>query len=232
MEIKKSPKANLENKKLFYREIGLIIALGVVLMAFEWSTEDKAENFIQEETKAVVEVEQIPVTTEAPPPPPSQPKIPVLSDRIDIVDDEIKVDTDLFISLEDNDDMGIEIMDYVTEVYEEEIEEAPIPYSAMKEKPTFLGGDPMSEFPKWVMKNMTYPEVARENGISGRVYIEFVVEKDGRVSNVRVLRGVDASLDKEAVRVVSSSPKWSPGKQRDKAVRFKFQVPVIFQLRN
>lgn len=90
----------------------------------------------------------------------------------------------------------------------------------------------MTEFPKWVMKHMDYPEVARENGISGRVYIEFVVEKDGRVSNVKVLRGVDSSLDKEAVRVVSASPKWSPGKQRDKAVRFKFQVPVIFQLRN
>ena len=102
MEVKKSAKANLENKKLFYRELGLIVALVAILAAFEWSTTEKAESVIQEETAAPIEVEEIPITTEAPPPPPEAPKVPQLSDMIEVVDDDIVVDTDLFISLEDD----------------------------------------------------------------------------------------------------------------------------------
>jgi len=231
MEVKKSPKANLENKKMFYRELGLIVALGVILCAFEWSTSEKAESVIQQEEAVVVEVEQVPVTTEAPPPPPEAPKVPVLSDMIEVVDDDIVVDTDLFISLEDEADMGVEIMDYVAEVAEETIEEAPIPYTLVEEKPSFNGGD-ANEFTKWVFSNMVYPEVARENGISGRVTLQFTIETDGSLTNIKVLRGVDPSLDQEAVRVVSMSPKWTPGRQRDKAVRVTYNFPIMFQLRN
>lgn len=231
MEVKKSPKANLENKKLFYRELGLIIALGVILCAFEWSTSEKAETVIQQEEAPVVEVEQIPVTTEAPPPPPEAPKVPVLSDMIEVVDDDIVVDTDLFISLEDDVDMGVEIMDYVAEVAEETIEEAPIPYTLVEEKPSFMGGD-ANEFTKWVYSKIVYPAVARENGISGRVTLQFTIESDGSLTNIKVLRGIDQSLDQEAVRVVSMSPKWTPGKQRDKAVRVTYTFPIMFQLRN
>mgnify|MGYP000451806595 FL=1 len=231
MEVKKSPKANLENKKLFYRELGLIIALGVILCAFEWSTSEKAETVIQQEEAPVVEVEQVPVTTEAPPPPPEAPKVPVLSDMIEVVDDDIVVDTDLFISLEDDVDMGVEIMDYVAEVAEETIEEAPIPYTLVEEKPSFMGGD-ANEFTKWVYSKIVYPEVARENGISGRVTLQFTIESDGSLTNIKVLRGIDQSLDQEAVRVVSMSPKWTPGKQRDKAVRVTYTFPIMFQLRN
>lgn len=231
MEVKKSPKANLENKKLFYRELGLIIALGVILCAFEWSTSEKAETVIQQEEAPVVEVEQVPVTTEAPPPPPEAPKVPVLSDMIEVVDDDIVVDTDLFISLEDDVDMGVEIMDYVAEVAEETIEEAPIPYTLVEEKPSFMGGD-ANEFSKWVYSKIVYPEVALENGISGRVTLQFTIESDGSLTNIKVLRGIDQSLDQEAVRVVSMSPKWTPGKQRDKAVRVTYTFPIMFQLRN
>lgn len=231
MEVKKSPKANLENKKLLYRELGLIIALGVILCAFEWSTSEKAETVIQQEEAPVVEVEQVPVTTEAPPPPPEAPKVPVLSDMIEVVDDDIVVDTDLFISLEDDVDMGVEIMDYVAEVAEETIEEAPIPYTLVEEKPSFMGGD-ANEFTKWVYSKIVYPEVARENGISGRVTLQFTIESDGSLTNIKVLRGIDQSLDQEAVRVVSMSPKWTPGKQRDKAVRVTYTFPIMFQLRN
>ncbi len=232
MEVKKSPKANLENKKLFFREIGLILSLGIVLMAFEWSTEEKGESILQEEVAVEVEVETIPITTEAPPPPPEAPKVPVLSDQIDIVDDDIVVDTDLFISMEDDASLGVEIMDYVTDVYEEVIEEEAIPFAAVEERPTFMGGDPQKLFSQWVAKNLQYPEVARENGIQGRVTLQFTVETDGSLKNIRVLRGIDPSLDKEAIRVVSSSPKWTPGRQRDKAVRVTFNFPVYFQLRN
>ena len=221
MEVKKSPKAKL----------GLIIALGVILCAFEWSTSEKAETVIQQEEAPVVEVEQVPVTTEAPPPPPEAPKVPVLSDMIEVVDDDIVVDTDLFISLEDDVDMGVEIMDYVAEVAEETIEEAPIPYTLVEEKPSFMGGD-ANEFTKWVYSKIVYPEVARENGISGRVTLQFTIESDGSLTNIKVLRGIDQSLDQEAVRVVSMSPKWTPGKQRDKAVRVTYTFPIMFQLRN
>lgn len=186
---------------------------------------------IQQEEAPVVEVEQVPVTTEAPPPPPEAPKVPVLSDMIEVVDDDIVVDTDLFISLEDDVDMGVEIMDYVAEVAEETIEEAPIPYTLVEEKPSFMGGD-ANEFTKWVYSKIVYPEVARENGISGRVTLQFTIESDGSLTNIKVLRGIDQSLDQEAVRVVSMSPKWTPGKQRDKAVRVTYTFPIMFQLRN
>jgi protein TonB len=232
MEVKKSPKANLENKKLFFREIGLIISLGIVLMAFEWSTKEKGESILQEEVAVEVEVETIPITTEAPPPPPEAPKVPVLSDQIDIVDDDIVVDTDLFISMEDDANLGVEIMDYVTDVYEEVIEEEAIPFTMVEERPTFMGGEASKTFSQWVAKNLQYPEVARENGIQGRVTLQFTVETDGSLKNIKVLRGIDPSLDKEAIRVVSSSPKWSPGRQRDKAVRVTYSFPVYFQLRN
>ena len=231
MEVKKSPKDNLENKKLFYRELGLIVALGVILCAFEWSTSEKAESVIQQEEAAPIEVEEIPVTTEAPPPPPETPKMPQLSDMIEVVNDDVVVDTDLFISLEDEADMGVEIMDYVAEVAEETIEEAPIPFTLVEEKPSFNGGD-ANQFVRWVQSNMVFPEAARENGISGRIFVQFTIEPDGSLTNIKILRGLDPSLDQEVIRVVSSSPKWTPGKQRDKAVRVTYQFPVTFQLRN
>lgn len=232
MEVKKSPKANLENKKLLFREVGLIVALGLVLCAFEWSSTEKAETIIQETASVEIEVENVPVTTESTPPPPAAPKTPVLSDDIDIVDDNIEVDTDLFISLEDDADMGVPIMDYVAEVYEETIEEEPIPIMVVEEKPLFNGEDARTAFPIWVGKNLVYPDVARENGITGRVYISFTVMPDGTLKNIKVIRGLDPACDKEAIRVVSSSPKWTPGRQRDRAVPVNYQFPVHFQLRN
>ena len=209
MEVKKSEKANLENKKLLFLEIGLMLALGIVWFAFEWTTEEK-QVAVLEETTQVVEVEDmVPITQETPPPPPSAPAIPVLSDQIDIVDDEIQVDDNLFMNLEDDSSMGVEIMDYVENVEEEVVEEEAIPFQLVEEKPSFMGGD-ANAFSKWVNERLVYPEIAKENGVSGRVTLQFTVETDGRVTNVKVLRGVDASLDKEAVRVVSMSPKWTP----------------------
>ena len=235
MEIKKSAKANLENKKLLFTEIGLIIALVVVYIAFDWSTSDKQVSVFEETAEVVEAEEMIPITQETPPPPPTAaPKIPILSDQIDIVDDEIQVDDNLFMNLEDDASMGVEIMDYVAEVAEETIIEEAVPFDAIsfEQRPTFNGGDAREEFPKWVYSQLEYPDVARENGISGRVFLQFTVEKDGTVTNVRVLRGVDPALDQEAIRVVQSSPKWTPAKQRDKAVRVSFSFPIVFQLRN
>ena len=229
MEVKKTPKASLENKRALFIEIGLIVALAVVYIAFNWTSKDVQVSTLEAENQVVQEEEIIPITQETPPPPPEAPKIPVLSDQIDIVDDEIEVDND-FLSLEDSDDMGVEIMDYVENVQEEVVEEEAIPFQLVEEKPSFMGGD-ANQFSAWVNKRLVYPEIAKENGVQGRVTLQFTVEKYGSVTKVKVLRGVDPSLDKEAVRVVSMSPKWKPGKQRDRAVPVTYTFPVYFQLR-
>ena len=229
MEIKKTPKADLENRRTLFTEIGLVVALLVVWGAFSYSTKVKAVASLGEDTQVVEVEDMVLITEETPPPPPEAPKIPVLSDQIDIVEDDIKVD-DNFMSLEDDASLGVEIMDYVEEVKEEVVEEEAIPLQLVEEKPSFNGGD-ANEFSKWVNSKLQYPEIAEENGVQGRVTLQFTVNPDGSISNVKVLRGVDSSLDKEAVRVVSMSPKWKPGKQRDRAVKVTYTFPVIFQLR-
>lgn len=231
MEIKKSEQASLENRKLFFTEIGLVFALLVTLGAFEFTSKDRKAATLTDDTKVVEEEEMI-ITQETPPPPPEVPKIELLSDNIEIMDDDIKVD-DNILNLEDDANMGVDIQDYkgqVEDVVEEEVEEAAVPFAIVEEKPSFMGGD-ASKFSKWVGENLIYPETAKENGVQGRVTLQFKVNKDGSVSDVMVLRGVDPLLDKEAVRVVKSSPKWKPGRQRDRAVPVTYTFPVIFQLR-
>ena len=231
MEVKKSPKASLENKRFLFTEIGFVIALLAVLFAFDCSSKEKKVATLETETAAVEVEDMIPITQETPPPPEAAPKIPILSDQIDVVDDNIKIDDNMFQNLEDDANSGVEIMDYIESAPEEEtIEEEAIPFQLVEEKPSFNGGD-ANEFSKWVNSRLVYPEIAKENGVQGRVTLQFTVNADGSVSNVKVLRGVDSSLDKEAVRVVSSSPKWKPGKQRDRAVKVTYTFPVIFQLR-
>ncbi|MBE6231649.1 MAG: energy transducer TonB [Bacteroidales bacterium] len=229
MEIKKSEKANLESKKLLFVEIGLIISLAITYVAFEWTSKETKVSMLDDTNEIVLEEEIIPITQETPPPPPAAPKIPVLSDQIDIVDDEIELEDDMFMNLEDDSSLGVEIMDYI-EVEEEVVEEEAIPFQLVEKRPSFQGGD-ANTFSKWVNQRLVYPEIAKENGVQGRVTLQFTIEKDGTLTKVKVLRGVDPSLDKEAVRVVSSSPKWTPGKQRDRSVPVTYTFPVIFQLR-
>lgn len=229
MEIKKSEKASLNNKKLLFTEIGFVLALLVTLCAFEWTSKDKVDTSWTAEEQELIEEEIIPITQETPPPPPEAPKVPILSDEIEIIDDNIKVDNDM-ISLDDNDDLGVDIKDYVEETVEEVVEEEEIPFTLVEHKPKFQGGD-ANDFSRWVNERLVYPDIAKENGVQGRVTLSFTVGADGKVTNVRVLRGVDPSLDREAVRVVSSSPKWTPGKQRDRNVKVTYTFPVIFQLK-
>ena len=230
MEIKKTERASMDNKRFLFTEIGMIIALLIVWGAFSYTSREKKVATLEAD-QTIVEVEDmVPITEETPPPPEAAPKIPILSDQIDIVDDNIKVDDSMFQNIEDSNE-GFEIMDYIESAPEEEtIEEEAIPFQLVEEKPSFNGGD-ANEFSKWVNSRLVYPEIAKENGVQGRVTLQFTVNADGTVSNVKVLRGVDSSLDKEAVRVVSSSPKWKPGKQRDRAVKVTYTFPVIFQLR-
>ena len=229
MEIKKSPKADLTKTVTLFREIGLIVALGVLFLAFEWQSKEKSSSIFDNQEVVVIEEEIIPITQEQPVQPQEMPKIPVLSDAIDIVDDNIEVEDAVF-SFEDDASIGVEVVDYIATVEEEVIEEEAIPFALVEHKPSFQGGD-ANEFTKWVNKNLVYPEIAKENGIQGRVILQFTVDTDGSVKNVKVVRGVDSSLDQEAVRIVSRSPKWTPGRQRDRAVKGSYTFPVIFQLR-
>ena len=229
MEIKKSPSADLNNKKLLFVEIGFVIALLIVYGAFEYRSKEKKEAVLAAENTEIIEEEIVPITQENTPPPPEIAKVPVLSDIIDIVEDDITVE-DNFLNLEDDANLGVEVMDYVSEVEEEVVEEESIPFALVEKKPSFMGGD-ANTFSAWVNQHLEYPEVARENGVSGRVMLQFTVNPNGSVTDVKVLRGFDPALDKEAVRVISSSPKWEPGRQRDRAVKVTYTFPVVFQLR-
>ena len=140
MEVKKSQKASLENKRLLFVEIGFVVALLAVLFAFEWSTKEKADSGLLAENTEIIEEEIIPITQETPPPPPELAKVPILSDQIDIIDDDIKVN-DNILNLEDDSNLGVEIQDYVEEVKEEVVEEETIPFQLVEEKPKFQGGD-------------------------------------------------------------------------------------------
>ena len=230
MNTKKSPKPDLENKRVLFIEIGLVIALSIVLGAFEYKTYDRNVSMITADIQQIIEEEQIPITMETPPPPPEAPKTPVLSDAIEIVDDDIVIEEDIFIETEDDASFAVEIRDYIEYEEEEAVEEEEIPLAIVEEKPSFMGGDE-NTFTKWVHERIIYPEVAKENGVQGRVVLTFIVDADGYVKNVTVLRGVDPSIDKEAVRVVSSSPRWKPGRQRDRNVRVRYNFPLNFQLR-
>ena len=229
MEIKKTEKASLENKRLIFAEVGLIAALLVVFAGFESSTRAKEVALLQGNTKIDDEDDIMAIPLDTPPPAPEAPALPMLSDELQIVDDDVTVDLD-FQSLDDT-DVPVDIQEYVRqEVVEEDVEDDPIPFVTVEQKPTFNGGD-ANGFAKWVNSKLVYPEIAKDNGIEGRVTLQFTIGKDGRLQDVKVLNSPDESLAQEAVRVVSSSPKWEPGRQRDRAVKVSYTFPVIYRLR-
>ena len=226
MEEKKSPKANLENKKLMFTQIGLIIGLLIAWMAFEYKSYDKREinpNFILK--AEVLEEEMTEITEQKEEPKPQPVEVPQQTTQLEIVDDDVEV-KDVEINAEVSQDEKIEEIVHV-DVEEEEVVEQEI-FQIVEEMPSFPGGDQkMMEF---VAKNIKYPQIARETGVQGKVFVNFVVEPDGSVSNVKILRGIGGGCDEEAMRVVKSMPKWKPGKQRGKAVRVSYNLPVNFKL--
>jgi protein TonB len=229
MEIKKTEKASLENKRLIFAELGLIAALLVVFAGFESSTRAKEVALLQGNTKIEDPFDIVAIPLDTPPPAPQAPALPKLSDELEIVDDDVTVDLD-FQSLDDT-DIPVDIQEYVRqEVVEEDVEEETLPFITVEQKPKFNGGD-ANDFAKWVNSRLVYPEVAKDNGVEGRVVLQFTIGKDGRLRDVKVLNTPDESLAKEAVRVVSSSPKWEPGRQRDRAVKVSYTFPVIYRLR-
>jgi protein TonB len=224
MEAKKSPKADLESKKIIFTQVGLIIALAVILLAFEWKSFDKTIEGFGERMVDDTPEEIIPITEQkVKPPPPPPPKKVV---QINIVEDDVEVEDDLIIDVEA--DEFTEMDEYIPiEVEEEVVEEATI-FTVVESMPEFKGG--MADLYSYLGNNIKYPVMAKESGIQGKVYVTFVVERDGSITDVKVLRGIGGGCDEEAVRVVAAMPRWKPGKQRGKPVRVQYNLPVRFTL--
>lgn len=227
MEIKKSPKADLEGKKTTWLLIGFVLILAVMFVAFEWTERDKQVTTDSGVEMPIFEEEMIPITEQEEPkqapPPPEAPKV---EEVLQIAENDADVQETAIQSSEDN-NQAVEIKYVAPVVEEEEPEEAEI-FMVVEEMPEFPGG--MAECLKFLGKNIKYPTIAQENGVQGRVIVQFVVNQDGSIVDPVVVRSVDPYLDKEALRVIKTMPKWKPGKQRGKAVRVKYTVPVTFKL--
>lgn len=220
---RKTAKTNLENKKIIFLEIGLVLALAAVLLAFEWKSFEK----IEIDEMAIImddsEEEMIEVTQhEKPPPPPA----PIQQTTIiEIVDDDVEIEDEIEIDVEADQDMEVE--EFVMVEEEEEEDEAQI-FTVVESMPEFPGGE--LKMKQYLVKNLKYPQMAKESGIQGKVYVTFVVEKNGQVTDVKILRGIGGGCDEEAVRVIKNMPNWNAGKQRGKSVRVQFNMPIVFRL--
>ena len=223
METKKSQKANLEKSRLMFTQIGLIVSLAAAWMVFETKSYDKKE-ISTINTRELIEVEDfVPITVQEKPKPIEKPQVAV---QLEIIDDDLDVDDrlDIDVTIDQNEAIPD---NYVVEIEDEEIVE-PAPIRVAEIMPAFPGGE--EKLFEFISKNIKYPQLARETGTQGRVYISFIVEPDGSISHVELLRGIGAGCDEEALRVVKAMPKWSPGRQCGKAVRVVYNLPVNFKL--
>lgn len=228
MEIKKTPKADLENKKGTLLLFGLAVAIALVVLMFNWSQNEFVIEALEMDQE-IVEVEMTEITRqEEPKQEPPKVAAPVISDVLQVVDNEIETDTDLSIfDMESSDDTEIVIRDVGGQ--EEELQEEETPVLIAETMPSFEGGT-INDFGNWVKSRIKYPTIAAENNITGRVVLSFVVEKDGSLTDLKVLATPDKSLSDEAMRIVKQSPKWAPGEQRGMKVRVQVMLPVVFSL--
>ncbi len=230
MEAKKSEKANLENKKGLFLEVGLIVALAIILFAFEYKTYDKQEEAVQMTTADVVVEEMVIQTQQNEPEPPKQ-EVELSTTEFEIVEDNKVIENEFNLdnlTSDVNGDVFIPTVEVqVEEVVEEEETEI---FTVVEQQASFPGG--FGELNKYLAKNIKYPQQARETGTQGRVYLTFVVEKDGSITDIKILRDIGSGCGEEAIRVVKAMPKWQPAMQRGKKVRQQFNLPVSFSLQS
>lgn len=227
MEIKKSRKADLQNKRGLLLEIGLIVALLAVIVAFSYTpSEHRIDKVDLNYGPIEEEMTDITIQDQKPPEMPKKVEMNVITDMLQVVTNDTKITTDVdFAEFDESTEIVQQVVVKEEEIVEEEI------FVTAETMPSFMGGD-LGVFRNWVQKQLNYPPIAQENGIHGKVIIQFVVEKDGRLTNVQVLSTPDRSLSEEAVRVLQLSPRWSPGKQRNQPVRIKYTLPVDFRIQN
>jgi protein TonB len=216
MKAKKNPKISIERKRGLLFQIGLVITLLVVLVAFEWKSYEKTDYSLGQLQMDDLEDEMIPITRqeEKPPPPPPPPEI------IEIVEDEVEIENELEVEDTDTDEN-----EFIEQEEEEDSDEV---FMVVEQMPVFPGGD--LGLMKFIQKTTKYPPIAKENDITGKVYVSYVVNKKGKVTNVKVVRSVDKYLDAEAVRVVKLLPYTTAGKQRGKPVNVQYTIPINFTL--
>ncbi len=223
---KKTEKADLERSKGIFFQLGLVIVLAVTLIAFEWTSRPQVFSSMGTVSDLGLTEEITPITRQQeikPPPPPTPPKA---TDVLNIVEDDVKINDELIVDdAESDQQMEIDIVDFGEgeEVIEEEV------FFIVEDMPSFQGRG-MDGFREWIAMNLRYPEAAAKNGIGGRVYVQFAINSRGEVVDVVIKKGVNPALDKEALRIVMSSPKWEPGKQRGKPVKVQFTFPINFVL--
>ena len=227
MEVKKSPKADLEGRKSTWLLVGYVVVLAFMFVAFEWTQRDVKIDTSQAVADVVFEEEIIPITEQPEQVTPPPPEAPAIAETLTIVEDDADVEETAIVSSEEL-NQAVEIKYVPVAVEEEEPEEQTI-FEVVEQMPEFPNGG-MAGLMQYLSKNIKYPTIAQENGTQGRVTVQFVVNKDGSIVDAKVLRGVDPYLDKEAVRVIMGMPKWQPGMQRGKPVRVKYTVPVMFRL--
>ncbi len=233
MEAKKSPKADVGRNSSLYFVIGLAVVMLVIWQALEWKTYDKENEYDISLNVDDQLDEEVPMTeqikTPPPPPPPAAPEI------IEVVEDEEEVEETVIESTETSqEEEVISVDDVETEEVEDDID---VPFAVIEDVPIFPGCENEKDkracfnsmMQKHIGKNFRYPEIAQEMGVQGRVNVMFVIQKDGSIGNVR-MRGPDKNLEEEAARIISKLPKMTPGKQRGRAVRVPFSIPITFKL--
>lgn len=222
MEPKKNPKADLEKLRSTFTLAGLVVSLFIVYSMINWKfydvqAADLGELVVEEEEEDIIPITEQNTPPPPPPPPPAAPEI------IEIVEDDEEVEDLEIEDTEADAETVVEVFEQEEEVVEEEV------FTIVEKMPEFKGGQ--KKLFEYLGKNIKFPPAAKANGISGKVYVNFTVNKDGKISNVKVLRGVHELLDKEAIRVVKAMPPWTPGKQRGKAVRVSYNLPINFILK-
>jgi protein TonB len=235
MQPKKNQKADLSKNSSLYFVIGLSLILLISWQAIEWKTYDKSLYGYEALDVEEDDDEEIPITEQLKTPPPPPPPPPPAPEIIEVVEDEEEVEETVIESTETNEDEIVEVV----EVIEEEFEDVDVPFAVIEDVPIFPGCEKVAkserrncfqeQMNKHIRKNFRYPEIAQEMGIQGRVYVNFIIAKDGSISNIR-MRGPDKNLEAEAQRIISKLPQMTPGKQRGRAVRVPFSIPITFRL--
>ncbi len=223
MEAKKTEKADLTKKSGFFFSIGLFITMILVVMAFEWKEADEGViDLAGKRTDTFEETLEVPPTEQPPPPAPviQQPQVVEVPDE-----EEIKEDIKVNLDVEVTEEAKVEQIVVQAEEPKEETDEI---FTVVEESAAPKGG--MAAFYKYVGEKIKYPAQARRMGIEGRVFVEFVINKDGSLSDVKAIKGIGAGCDEEAVRIIQSAPSWTPGKQRGKPVKQRYTLPIIFKL--
>jgi len=233
MQLKKNPKANLNKNRNLYFVIGLTFVLGITWGAVEYKSYDRQLNFdgvnmLEDDEEDIPITEQLKTPPPPPPPPPPAPEV------IEIVEDEEEVEETVIESTESDEEMIIEDI-----VVEDDFEDIDVPFAVIEDVPIFPGCERVAkserrncfqdQMNKHIRRNFRYPDIAQEMGIQGRVYVNFIISKDGSITNIR-MRGPDKNLENEAARIIGRLPTMTPGKQRGRAVRVPFSIPITFRL--